>query len=239
MDIGLINNWSNYPDHHMLSVTTKQQDEFELTKTEKTEMDYYLELRKEFPDVAFVVVENSLPVEVGLDSSLLEEYRGVSDIDSFGYLNKPSIELDIKLLEKIRQNPEYMEKVTAVIKHAVYMHDTYCDAALQSGMQYVSMQLRENAKGEIALTASLAPVRFDNLLSTEKENSKSFKDIYLDGILHNIAAQKYKALFSMMDKIQDNHTETIRFLKENDRKENSLEKQKTAEYEKTFLFNEQ
>lgn len=237
LDIGLdylkTNDWGKYVPKKEDMVSVEKTTDFEVEeKTEKTKLDYYKEICKAFPNVAFVVVENTLPVEGAWIPEIQKEFRGISDISNFSDMSTVSIELDVKLLEKIQEDPDYMETVMNSIKWVVDNYDIYREMAMRSGVMYLDVQIFENVNGKIGITATAGEAPFEFFRRSNEDMQEESKDIFIKNMLRKLSMQKNEGLFAMMDEIQKNSEEAERLLKK--REEDDFTEQNIEKYLETY-----
>ena len=125
-----------------------------------------------------------------------------------------------------------MEKLIRYVDHLNQEWSSKEEQCIKDGMKYMFVKMYLDEDGTVAHTTGEYPGQFDLYYKhTNNLNELQYKDI-AKYILEEFEKQKQEGLFTMMDKIHENSE------KLNEQIENDLhvEKIKTEEYEKTFLF---
>lgn len=198
----------------------------------RSDMSCFRELCREFPEVAFVV--NSPDAENAGEEWLPERFQGISDTTNFSELNTVSIMLDIKLLEKAAEEPEFMEKLKMHLENVKNNYFSYCADCLSDGMTNMVIPVILSPDGRIGTGQTETKGRMYIGKDQEENVSVPGKEDAARKILKEYEKQSQEGLFRMMDKIHENSEELKEQIEKQEKKKWYLEK--AEEYEKSFMF---
>ena len=134
MNIGAVMENRSMVFVNQLSKTEEISTDFNMEKTQMDELSYYQNLCKQFPDASFRLgdYEESLKHQVWYGYNNHVNQIG----DNFGEMGQPSIEIDVAVIRRMQQDPEFEKNVIGLIKSNVNHYNDRMQMVYEDGCMY-------------------------------------------------------------------------------------------------------
>lgn len=201
--------------HIEKSSHTQEQSE---TKTKPNNVQNFARLCEKFPDIAFVVIDS-----IG---GILPEYNGICNTAAFGELDKVSMRIDEKVIEKLEDDFDY---ISMTIENVAFNYQDVKNNAVASGCRYASADIRYD--GATLVRMQTLYVKYPPKLARETG--------FLEPSLREDTNQKYFQTFLL--NIQYEVYNKLWEIGEEDAEKDhpKLEKKYAEEYQKHFLYEQE
>lgn len=182
MKIAHATNFKSYQPH--ATSVTKTGTSFgiqeENSPKPQSPMEYYQELCREFQGVTFRLGDNAAQKASG--GSVLGYGGSMNQIgEGFGHPGQCSIQIDISVIKKMQQNPEYEKHVKGTIQDARDTYSMYESQARKDGYPYVCVEIEDGgARPQTSLVNSKMPFSTEEEIKEMREHEAAQSQIKIN-----------------------------------------------------------